>query len=468
MHIMETNIYGNRAKGDNSMRRDDFNGWVTTGSLRPVIAIVLAIVTLLSAASCSRVEKNNKEDEEVLVGSGDGSYFEPEDLSGGENVYNAGSEKESGPETDKGSEKDPEKGFGMAFNYGLKGKGINREKISKKSAYYPVELHIGNLSFKGKLARDGNLTDVDIDKVIKDTLGEMGMTENDIGQLEELVSIYERGERLPTGVTEDVIDNARRILDEFYDKADQNAKMASLRTGNSWNIVFEDATDQKNFIFYNIDGNIEKWKVNLHLQKEDTPESKGPGGLYEGFVRIDVDYDLTSYDSRFMEEYFFVRDENAKKAVKGLKDFGAKFNDDYQASKVSRKLYSRQNISLRIDENALFRGTVTVYPDFSDFSDEREIDIYHKVIASINKVEPDGQLVQTQIYEFYTRNEEILYDKASIIENYMIENGVRRDIALPYSPTLDPQERDWDRSIWEHWEKSEKSLVINFDEEISE
>lgn len=443
------------------MKKDNFTGWTAAGITRSIIAIILAIMTSLSAISCSRAENGSNEKEGNRVESGDRSQLEPENILGVESV--------SGPEKEKESEKESEKGFGMGFNYGLKGKGINREKISKKSAYYPAELYIGSLTFNGKLVRDNNLTEVDIDEVIQDTLGEMGLTEGDIGQLEELVSIYERGDRLPMGVNEGTIENARRTLEEFYEKANQNALMASLRTGNSWNILFEDATDQKEFTFYNIDGNIEKWKVNLHLQKEDTPESKGPGGKYEGFVTIVVDYDLSSYDRRFMEEYFFVRDQNAKTAVKGLKDFGATFKDDYQPTKITRKLYSKQDISLWIDESALYQGKVTVWPDFSALADEREIDLYHKVIASIHKVEPDGfELVQTQIYEFYTKNEEKLYDKGSIPENYVIEKGVRKDISLPFDPNLEPQEREWDDTIWEHWGKSEKWMTIIFEEKLPE
>lgn len=439
--------------------------------------------------------------------------------------------------------------FGNIFTFSYAIRGINLNRIKRFSAVYPVTLMIGGMTFDGKLYRGNRLTDEEIEKIIRDTLKDMELTELDVWDLEVFVQRIESVEFTPEqaeeiwndiknvggifgliadGIeyifgdgksTEQIIADtagevaqgrglkmaaqgmkigkgaasavstgvdglfvtvdsyekgqrkwenrkamweAKKLLNEIYEKINEKLEQESYKRGQNWTLEIYDH-NRASFSFYRTEDNLQEWHVTMILKKEDSFNDLGPGGTYTGTVYIDVEYKMSSFDTNFMEKYCFTKDKNAVIAFNSLREMEGKFHDECEPTKISRTLYSKEDISVEINTGKTPQGTVIVPVDFSGLTDEKEISIRHQVICDIDIYLIDGgRVVQKQVYDFSTKNEERLYLYGDVPVSYVVhpQEGVKH-IPKPLE-VVEKAIIEWDKSIWEPWER-EKQLIIHFD-----
>jgi hypothetical protein len=92
--------------------------------------------------------------------------------------------------------------------------------------------------------------------------------------------------------------NAKRTLNDFYeelqDKID-NYKEKSSKKG--WTIDFDHAMTYRSFSFFEVDGNIQTWYLDMLLSQESPDELGSIAGTYSGNYTMMAKHDMSCFTS---------------------------------------------------------------------------------------------------------------------------------------------------------------------------
>lgn len=243
---------------------------------------------------------------------------------------------------------------------------------------------------------------------------------------------------------------AKRLLNDFNDKVKEKLEKQSDQRSKGWQLKI-DTWASRNFTFYQTEGNLETCKVLIDLKKTDNDEDVGASGTYKGFVDITFDYELSAFDTGFLD-WSMIHAALVDSYKSGWPGVKIDTSDEYEPSYVNRKLVN-ENYSIYLAVPTGKGMTTQTKMDVSSLNDSKMIAIKHKTIAQMNYSADKVVLNHNYAVTYSTDNDEKLSANA-------VGSGTLTTDGKPASLDSDYDfDVPWDKTIWEQWEK-DKWLVI--------
>jgi hypothetical protein len=251
--------------------------------------------------------------------------------------------------------------------------------------------------------------------------------------------------------------NAKRMLTNFYDKANYNLRnIASDKLWN-WRIAM-DATDSRYFTFFDIPGNLEMWTFYISLDKKSkvNESDRGPFGLYTGSVQIKIKCEMSKFDEGINDKY--------QDWIDGLyadlnKELGFKWN--YKSE--GRKTEIERGIGTADHRFYLSpQAADGVILDFDSFMDSKLVIIDRKVERSLDHIIDDTRFQAKSMMTFWADSESNL--QYTFDPQYFNITVDGETVPVQYGGVPAMQkfsgEVPWDSSVWDYWDKNEKKMKL--------
>lgn len=278
------------------------------------------------------------------------------------------------------------------------------------------------------------------DKAVDLLLGELGGPVTDI--VEGLMFLSEKHEQDKQKWKDraEAID-AKRMLQNFYSHANYRLHHIAQGKPQGWRVSIN-ATDSRYFTFFGIPGNLEIWTITMSLDKKDKGNDKEPKGQYNGFVDIEVKYEMSKFDEGIQNKY--------QDWIDGLyneldQEMGFKwaYKNGGSPTQIYRHLSEPDDYNLYIAD---MKQKISL--NFDGIDDYKIIGIDRQIERSVNQVHDNVHVQAKSIMSFKADNkEELLYSYEPQYFNLTVDGF---GAAIPENKVTG--EVPWDESLWEYWE----------------
>ena len=251
--------------------------------------------------------------------------------------------------------------------------------------------------------------------------------------------------------------NAKRMLTNFYDKANRNLRNIAGEGRWSWRIAM-DATDSRYFTFFGIPGNLEMWTFNISLDKKGkvNESDRGPFGLYTGSVGVDIKCEMSKFDEGIKDKYQDWIDEL-------YADLNQELGLQWTYKSEGRKTEIERSISSG-DYNLYLshQSANGVILDFDPFMDIKLVIIDRKVERSLDHIIDDTRFQAKSMMTFCANIESNL--QYTFDPQYFNITVDGETLPAQYGGVTVEQkvsgEVPWDSSVWDYWDKNEKEMKL--------
>jgi len=251
--------------------------------------------------------------------------------------------------------------------------------------------------------------------------------------------------------------NAKRMLTNFYDKANYNLRNIASDKRWNWRISM-DATDSRYFTFFDIPGNLEMWTFNISLNKKGNvnESDRGPFGLYTGSVQIKIKCEMSKFDEGINNKY--------QDWIDGLyadlnKELGFKWN--YKSE--GRKTEIERGIGTADHRFYLSpQAADGVILDFDSFRDAKLVIIDRKIERSMDQTVDNARFQAKDTMTFWADSESNLQYRYEPQYFNITVNGETMPAQYAGVPVAQKvsEEVPWDSSVWDYWDKNEKEMKV--------
>jgi hypothetical protein len=251
--------------------------------------------------------------------------------------------------------------------------------------------------------------------------------------------------------------NAKRMLTNFYDKANYNLRNIASDKRWNWRISM-DATDSRYFTFFDIPGNLEMWTFNISLDKKGNvnESDRGPFGLYTGSVQIKIKCEMSKFDEGINDKY--------QDWIDGLyadlnKELGFKWN--YKSE--GRKTEIERGIGTADHRFYLSpQAADGVILDFDSFRDAKLVIIDRKIERSMDQTVDNARFQAKDTMTFWADSESNLQYRYEPQYFNITVNGETMPAQYAGVPVAQKVsgEVPWDSSVWDYWDKNEKEMKV--------
>lgn len=251
--------------------------------------------------------------------------------------------------------------------------------------------------------------------------------------------------------------NAKRMLTNFYDKANYNLKNIVGNERWNWRIAI-DAIDSRYFTFFGIPGNLEMWTFNISLEKKGKvrESDRGPFGLYTGSVEIKIKCEMSKFDEGIKDKYQDWIDELYMDLNQEL-GFQWTYKSEGRKTEIERSIGSG-DYRLYLSPQSV-DGVIL---DFDSFGDSKLVIIDRKIERSVNHTYDNARFQVKDIMTFWADGEsELQYSYEPQYFNIIVdgETVAAQYAGIPMAQNVSG-EVPWDSSIWDYWDKNEKKMKL--------
>jgi hypothetical protein len=251
--------------------------------------------------------------------------------------------------------------------------------------------------------------------------------------------------------------NAKRMLKDFYDKANYNLKNIAGNERWNWRISM-DATDSRYFTFFEIPGNLEMWTFNISLEKQGNirESDRGPFGLYTGSVEIYIKTEMSKFDEGIKDKY--------QDWIEGLY---AGLNQELGLQWTYKSAGAKTEIERKIGSGNFYLDLSTqsadgVILDLDSLGDTKLVIIDRKVERSGDNTFDNARFQAKDTMTFWANRESNLqytYDPQYFNITVDGETLPAQYAGVPMAQKVSG-EVPWDSSVWDYWDKNEKKMKI--------
>lgn len=251
--------------------------------------------------------------------------------------------------------------------------------------------------------------------------------------------------------------NAKRMLTDFYNKA--NANLKNIAGDKRWNWrISMDATDSRYFTFFDIPGNLEMWTFNISLEKQGKmrESDRGPFGLYKGSVQINIKCEMSKFDEGIKDKY--------QDWIDGLysdlnQELGFQWTYKSEGSKteIERSIGSSD---YNFDLSPQWADGVIL--DFDSFGDTKLVIIDRKIERSTDQTFDNARFQAKDTMTFWAdRESNLQYNYEPQYFNITVDGETlpAQYAGVPIAQKVSG-EVPWDSSVWDYWDKNEKEMKI--------
>ena len=251
--------------------------------------------------------------------------------------------------------------------------------------------------------------------------------------------------------------NAKRMLTNFYDKANANLKNISGEGRYNWRISM-DATDSRYFTFFDIPGNLEMWTFNMSFEKKGKvrESDRGPFGLYTGGVTIEIECEMSKFDEGIKDKYQdWINDLYAD--LNQELGFKWTFKSEGSKTEIGRNIYSGVS---NFDLSTKYAGGSIL--NFDQFADFKLVVIDRRIERSLDHIIDDTRLQAKDTMKVLANNQSNLqYTYEPQYFNITVDGET---VPVQYGGVPAMQkfsgEVPWDSSVWDYWDKNEKKMKL--------
>jgi len=251
--------------------------------------------------------------------------------------------------------------------------------------------------------------------------------------------------------------NAKRMLTDFYNKA--NANLKNIAGDERWNWrVSMDATDSRYFTFFDIPGNLEMWTFNISLEKQGKmrESDRGPFGLYTGSIQINIKCEMSKFDEGIKDKY--------QDWIDGLY---ADLNQELGFQWTYKSEGAKTEIERGIGSGDSYldlspQCTDGVILDFGSFSDDKLVIIDRKIERSTDQTFDNARFQAKDTMTFWAdRESNLQYNYEPQYFNITVDGETlpAQYAGVPMAQKVSG-EVPWDSSVWDYWDKNEKKMKI--------
>jgi len=252
--------------------------------------------------------------------------------------------------------------------------------------------------------------------------------------------------------------NAKRMLTDFYNKANSNLK--NIAGDERWNWrVSMDATDSRYFTFFDIPGNLEMWTFNISLEKQGKmrESDRGPFGLYKGSVRINIKCEMSKFDEGIKDKYQDWIDGLYADLNQEL-GFQWTYKSEGAKTEIERGIGSSDSY---LDLSPQYADGVIL--DFGSFRDYKLVIIDRKIERSTDQTFDNARFQAKDTMTFWAdRESNLQYNYEPQYFNITVDGET---ISAQYAGVPMAQkvsgEVPWDSSVWDYWDKNEKEMKLH-------
>lgn len=251
--------------------------------------------------------------------------------------------------------------------------------------------------------------------------------------------------------------NAKRMLTDFYNKANYNLKNIAGNEHWNWRIAM-DATDSRYFTFFGIPGNLEMWTFNISLDKKVKfrESDRGPFGLYTGSVEIKIKCEMSKFDEGIKDKY--------QDWIDGLyADLNQELGFQWTYKSEGRKTEIERAIGS--SDYRLYLSPQSadgVILDFDPFGDSKLVIIDRKIERSVDHTYDNARFQAKGMMTFWADSESNLqytYDPQYFNITVDGETVPAQYAGVPVEQKFNG-EVTWDSSVWDYWDKNEKEMKL--------
>lgn len=251
--------------------------------------------------------------------------------------------------------------------------------------------------------------------------------------------------------------NAKRMLTDFYNKANANLKNIAGEGRYNWRISM-DATDSRYFTFFDIPGNLEMWTFNMSFEKKGKvrESDRGPFGLYTGGVTIEIECEMSKFDEGIKDKYQdWINDLYAD--LNQELGFKWTFKSEGSKTEIGRSIYSGvSNFDL---STKYVGGSILNFDQFADF---KLVVIDRRIERSLDHIIDDTRLQAKDTMKVLANNQSNLqYTYEPQYFNITVDGET---VPVQYGGVPAMQkfsgEVPWDSSVWDYWDKNEKKMKL--------
>lgn len=251
--------------------------------------------------------------------------------------------------------------------------------------------------------------------------------------------------------------NAKRMLTNFYDKANYNLRNIAHSGRENWRISM-DATDSRYFKFFGIPGNLEMWTFNISLEKKGKmrESDRGPFGLYTGSAKILIKYEMSKFDEGIKDKYQdwidgLYADLNQELGFKWI------YKSEGRKTEIERGIGSADT---SLDLSPQCADGVIMY--FDSFMDSKLVVIDRKLERSTDHMYDNARFQVKDTMTFWADSESNLhYSYEPQYFNITVDGETlpAQYAGVPVAQKVSG-EVPWDSSVWDYWDKNEKKMKL--------
>lgn len=249
--------------------------------------------------------------------------------------------------------------------------------------------------------------------------------------------------------------NAKYTLNQFYSTLQEKIEAYKYVSDQSgWHIDFDNAMADRSFSFYGVEGNVEVWYLDMHMEQKATNEYGSIVGHYSGSYTMTAENDLGVFKSqagqalRNMEELALntILDDPTLESYLKTTAVGSAYVSRTISGSCEAIIDEEGNIELTLNET----------------SDNKDIDISGMEAELGYSVKTNG-IIKNKLkipIQISANSEELAIsgNDVEISANAKLSNGQVFD----FSQSLGSGSAKvaWDKEIWKHWDGKDKKLEL--------
>lgn len=267
------------------------------------------------------------------------------------------------------------------------------------------------------------------------------------------VVISEADYWLDKRVNEQMAAEMKKIVDIVYERINTELEREQGRREACWTLQINNKSESKDLYIAGIGGNSEDWRVNMTYRKWDFETSRAAAGRYSGTAAITATYDLSGFDSHFID-YLKQTDYSVITELPKV-GFTAEATDTYQKTEIKRSMSNYSNKSAVIDLTFIPErpaGTISRKIEFSDLEEKKSISAYHSVTTISNQIQ--GTLRKNWVVTYrenFTIDASTIVSEAEVLS--IFEDGVASETYETEGITVPTESDPAFQQIWSQWGK---------------